>query len=220
MNGSRAAGRHGRLYDSRQLRALGNSALRARSHDGFGDAAGIALLAVTVDQIRDLLLRKLVDKSCRRLRLGPVHAHVEHPAPLEAETTLGGKELVRGDTQIGQDPVQGRQVEIVENQRKILKVFVEVQDTVRVGEETVTNPLQGFLVAVHPYKPAARLYLLQNGFRMTAQSESGIDEDPSGPAHQEIEDFVEEHRLMLGRKALRRCLHSGCPYMLVQARPI
>ena len=88
------------------------------------------------------------------------------------------------------------------------------------AKETLTNPLQRFLVAIHPYKPAARLYLLQNGFRMTAQSESGIDEDPSGPAHQEIEDFVEEHRLMLGRKALRRCLHSGCPYMLVQARPI
>ena len=169
-------------HDLAQLRASRDPAFFSRADDRGGNTPGEAFLAVSINQTREFLLGQFVNQIRRRLALASVHPHIEQPFPPEAETALRRQKLVRRDSQVGEDSVQRRHRKVVEDQGQVFEVLVVQADPRGKGIERLPCLFQRFLVSIQSDESSIGPDLLQDGARMSAQTQGGIYISPSGSA--------------------------------------
>lgn len=92
---------------ARQVRSPLEGLLLTPAHDRPGNPARGTLLAVAVDQVRELGLGRLVDEVGSGQGAIRIQPHVERPILAEAQATLRVIDLVRAEAQVAQDQISG-----------------------------------------------------------------------------------------------------------------
>ena len=97
-----------RRHHFSQIVSGGERLLGATTDHGGSNAPGEPFFTVFLQNTGNVLLGSLVNKVCRSLTSGVVHAHVQRALVLKAETAAAIIKLRTGDTQIQQHPGQTR----------------------------------------------------------------------------------------------------------------
>ena len=201
-----AACRHDRMDDGRQLAGGGDRAGLAGAHDGAGNAARGALLAIFPEDSGKLALVEAhhnVGGRVAALR----HAHVERPVEAEGEAAFRLVELGRADAEIKGDAVEadvrpGKGLHFGEH------AFMQRQPAfIGVGKPGAAG--DGVGIAVDGDHGAGGG--LEDGCGVAAVSEGGVEIGAAVGRGQCGDDFAQQHRRMQSLMLeVRRC-HQRLP---------
>src|SRR5262249_20227546 len=89
-------------HDGGKLGRARDRGVLTRGDDGAGNPAGVAFLAIDIDEIGQRLFGERVDELRGGLTLAP-HAHIERSVGAEGEAAAGVVELRRGNAEIERD---------------------------------------------------------------------------------------------------------------------
>jgi hypothetical protein len=198
----------GRLADD--VGELAGALDRTGGDDGTCDAAGLGLLAIAVDDVRDDFLGSIVEEVGGALPF-PAHPHVERPVGLEGEAAVGLVELHRGDADIEGHPVDlvnvagGKRLahpgETLRNKRQA--------PPARSGQSLAI--LDRFGIAIES-DDSGRPFI-QDGLAVAAGAERAVDMGLAGGHGESGNHLIEEHRDVRGGSVWARGrAHGAMPF--------
>jgi hypothetical protein len=149
--------------------------------DRARDAPGIALLAVPVDHVRQVLFRHLGQQARGRRSLAAVHPHVQRLVPAEAEAPALDVELHRRHPEIGNGTVHARVSAGIEHTPDIAVVGVHELETIAERLQPRASLRQRLAVPVEAEHPGRTC--LEERTRVPTEPDRAVhDRGPRGRA--------------------------------------
>ena len=188
-----------------------------RLDDGAGDGARMALLAENENDVGEIALARRVDHVGRARPLA-AHAHVERPVEAEGEAALGIVELHRRNAEVEHHAVDFIEPRFARGGVEIGKTLLDQRQPAAGGLHKIGAQRDRVLVAVDADHRA--IGGGEDGARITAGAESGVDINAAVMHVEEIESGATEHGNVEGRsandsrKAVAARRHSRAPSAL------
>ena len=178
---------------------LGGPRERASGDDRAGHRAGARLLAIFLDDPRDLGLVGLVEEFGGG-QPGLAHPHVERAVLAEGEAALGLVELHRADPDVEHDPVDRQQATLLEQPVHLAESFLD-QGQVGVRDEVrpVRDRIRIAIETDHSPRPRSK-----QGACITPRSERAIDQCFARDEAKRGDDFIDQYRHVARRDGLGR----------------
>ena len=162
---------------------------RPRGDDRAGDRSRPRLLAIVLDDARNVGLVGLVDEF-RRRQAGLAHAHVEWAVLAKGEAALGLVKLHRADPDIEHDRIDRRQAALVEHPVHLAEAFLDQQQSgVRDERRPVRDRIRIAIEADH--SPCTRS---EQGPGIAPCPERAVDHAGVRHAPQRGDDFIDQYR--------------------------
>ena len=196
-----SCGGNGIAHDLGQLTRRGD---RARGDDRAGDATGVALVAVALQDSCKGSFVAGVDEIGGGATLAAIHPHVERPVVAEAETSVGEIQLRRTHAKIKQCARHLFGAERLHRRGETVKTGVANREPVAVRCESSPGGGQGHLVAIKTEDRDA-VVCRQQRSGMTGSAERGVDDDAVWHLGENLDDLITHDRHVgeSGRIAVR-----------------
>lgn len=121
-------------HDVAQLRRGGDSLLVTSLVDGFGNPPTGPLLAVRVDQVRQIPLGEPIHQVGGRGLGAKIDSHVQRSFLIEGQAARRVSELVAAESEIREDPIYFRPANSVQHFLDVLEVLMVQSDSLCLAE--------------------------------------------------------------------------------------
>ena len=185
-----SCGGNGIAHDLGQLTRRGD---RAGGDDRTGDATGVALVAVALEDPCEGPFVGGVDEIGGRATLAAIHSHVERPVVAEAETSVGEVELRRTHAEVEQCTRQSFGAERLHRCSETVEASVADRDPIAVCSESSAGGGQGHLVTIETEDRDAAV-CCQQCSGMAGSAERGVDDDAVRHLGENLDDLVTHDR--------------------------
>src|SRR5450432_426738 len=182
--------------------------------DAAGDAARAALVAVLVDDVRELVVGQAIDELERGLAALAVHAHVDRSFAAEAHAALRVVELGGADAEIGDEPVDATDAEEIELLTNGGERRLDEGDAVGDGGEALTRRFDGDGIAIEG-DDARPWFDLEEGDGVAPAAERDVDVDPAGARRDRPHDLVSHDGRVLEALHVGHLVEVIAPYPFV-----
>ena len=162
----------------------------ARFDDGARDTARMTLFTQDENDIGEVALARRVD-DIGRARARTRHAHVERPVETEREAALRGIELHGGDAEVEHHAVDFRETGVARDVVEIGETIFDQRQPAARRLHQVRTQRDGALVAIDADHLAVGRG--QDGARIAAGAESGVDIDAAVTNIEELDRGAAEH---------------------------
>ena len=133
---------HGGADDAHQLQGGLDGLLGPAGADGAGNAGGVTLLAVIVEDTLQLVLTPVVDDLVGGQGVFIVHTHVQRGVGHIGEAAAAVVQLGGGNAQIQQDAVDAVDVQVTQDLCDLAEVGMDQGDPVSIGGQPLPCRLQ------------------------------------------------------------------------------
>ena len=191
--------RIGALHKSRQFPGGFDGLAHPRLHDGPRDTPGLRIFPVAFDDVLQILKLGPIHKAAHRQFLGiTVHAHIEGPIGVEAETAFRRIDLERRDADVDESPVDGIPADPVQRRFEFTVAGVHEMDAIPERSQTDTRKLKGLRVPVQTAQKALAARALHDGKGMAAHADRAVEIAPARFWGQRVHRFVQQYGNVYG----------------------
>jgi hypothetical protein len=162
-----------------------------RLDDGLGNASRLSLLAVVVEEIRQLLSRETVDQiSGGRIARRGIKPHVQRSVGHEGEATIGIGQLERRQAKIEQYAIDWYEIMGVRHPFQVSKGGVHKLGALTILGQAIIGQLQSGWVPIHTEQLPVGSRDIQDRVSVPAPPDGGINGPISGRHLEALDDFV------------------------------
>ena len=130
----------------------------------------------------------------RRDAAARVESHVERAAGAEPEAALRVRELVAGQAEVEQEPVDGRETRRRRDGPQLAEVRLAKNQPIAESGEALSDSGDGRPVGIETEEAAIRIGRLQNPLGVPTAADRGIDLKASGRRREHRHDLLRQHR--------------------------
>ncbi len=197
---ARLAAANGRLDQIGQLQGAGNRLLLALFADTPGNPTRLALIAIAIQHIGNILLVGPGQPLRNTFTLSWVHAHIQRPITQKAEATTGIVQLRRRHTQIQQQAINGA-THLVYHIRQAVKAAGHDLETAIFRCQLLTRG-NGLGITIDTGKAPLCVQLFQQCTAVATSPKGAIHIKAITTAEPHIQYLFQHHRLVFVLRAL------------------